>query len=95
MNLNRRNFLKAAGASAMASQSGSLFADTNKSDLPHFKAKAKSIIYLCQSGGPSHIDLFDYHPEMKKLHGTELPPEIRGGQRVTGMTAGQKKFRNT
>ena len=93
MNINRRNFIKVAGASVMASQSGSLFANEKKPTLPHFKAPAKSVIYLCQSGGPSHIDLFDYHPEMKKLHGTELPDKIRNGQRVTGMTAGQKSFK--
>src|SRR6478672_5522703 len=44
------------------------------------------------SGGPSHIDLFDYKPDLKKLHGTELPDSIRNGQRITGMTSGQKSF---
>ena len=90
MKLTRRNFIKAAGAGTIAAQTP-LFSDEKKS-IPHFKGKAKSLIYLCQSGGPSHIDLFDYHPEMKKLHGTDLPDSIRNGQRVTGMTAGQKKF---
>src|SRR5258708_22819921 len=59
---------------------------------PHFAPKAKRVIYLFMSGGPSHIDLFDYKPKLKELHGTELPAEIRMGQRVTGMTAGQKSF---
>ena len=59
---------------------------------PHFAPKAKRIIYLVMSGGPSHIDLFDYKPELKDLNGTELPAEVRMGQRVTGMTAGQKSF---
>jgi hypothetical protein len=59
---------------------------------PHFAPKAKRIIYLFMSGGPSHIDLFDYKPALKKLHGTELPAEIRMGQRITGMTSGQKSF---
>ena len=40
---------------------------------PHFKPTAKRVIYLFLSGGPSHIDLYDYHPEMRKFHGTELP----------------------
>jgi len=44
------------------------------------------------SGGPSHIDLFDYKPALTKFHGTELPASIRNGQRVTGMTSGQKSF---
>jgi hypothetical protein len=58
----------------------------------HFAPKAKHVIYLFMSGGPSHIDLFDYKPRLQALHGTELPASIRMGQRVTGMTAGQKSF---
>jgi hypothetical protein len=58
----------------------------------HFAPRAKRVIYLFMSGGPSHIDLFDYKPRLKELHGSELPAEIRMGQRVTGMTAGQKSF---
>ena len=61
-------------------------------DLPHFAPKAKRAIYLFQSGGPSHIDLWDYKPHWDKLHGKPLPDEVRGDQRVTGMTAGQKQF---
>ena len=58
----------------------------------HFRPKAKRMIYLFLAGGPSHIDMFDYKPEMKKLHGMELPESIRNGQRITGMTSGQKSF---
>jgi hypothetical protein len=58
----------------------------------HFAPKAKHVIYLHQSGAPSHIDLFDYKPEMAKHHGEELPGSIRMGQRITGMTSGQKAF---
>ena len=60
--------------------------------LPHFPPRAKRVIYLFQSGGPSHIELFDYHPKLRELHGTELPDSVRGGQRITGMTSGQSKF---
>ena len=58
----------------------------------HFPAKAKRVIYLFFSGGPSHIDLFDFKPAMRKFHGEELPDSIRNGQRITGMTSGQKSF---
>ncbi len=58
----------------------------------HFAPKAKHVIYLFMSGGPSHIDLFDYKPKLQQLHGTELPASVRMGQRITGMTAGQKSF---
>ena len=60
--------------------------------LPHLAAKAKHVIYLFQSGGPSQLDLFDYKPTLDQLHGTELPDSVRRGQRLTGMTASQKSF---
>jgi hypothetical protein len=58
----------------------------------HFPAKAKRVIYLFMSGGPSHIDLFDHKPRLRENHGKELPASVRMGQRVTGMTAFQKSF---
>ncbi|HEV3344579.1 MAG TPA: DUF1501 domain-containing protein [Pirellulales bacterium] len=61
-------------------------------DAFHFAPKAKHVIYLFMSGGPSHIDLFDYKPALKEHHGEELPASVRMGQRITGMTAGQKSF---
>jgi hypothetical protein len=60
--------------------------------LPHFAPKAKRVIYLFQSGGPSHLDLFDYKPVVSKLAGTDLPDSVRQGQRLTSMTAAQAKF---
>ena len=59
---------------------------------PHFPSTAKRVIYLFMAGGPSHIDMFDYKPALRKIHGTELPESIRQGQRLTGMTSGQKSF---
>lgn len=58
----------------------------------HHAPKAKRVIYLFMSGGPSHIDLLDYKPALRRHHGTELPASVRMGQRVTGMTAGQSSF---
>lgn len=58
----------------------------------HFPARAKRVIYLCQSGAPSQIDLLDYKPSLEKLNGQELPASIRDGQRLTGMTSRQKSF---
>jgi hypothetical protein len=57
-----------------------------------FAPKAKRVICLFQSGGPSHIDLFDGKPSLYKHHGKDLPPSVRGDQRVTGMTSGQSSF---
>ncbi len=61
-------------------------------DTLHVAPKAKRVIYLFQSGAPSHIDLFDPKPKLAELTGTELPPSVRRGQRITGMTAGQKQL---
>ncbi len=58
----------------------------------HFAPKAKRVIYLFQSGAPSHIDLFDYKPQLQKHYGIELPASVRMGQRLTGMTSGQSSF---
>ena len=60
--------------------------------LPHFMPKAKRIIYLFQSGGPSQLDLYDYKPKLVDLHGQELPDSVRDGQRLTGMSADQSSF---
>jgi hypothetical protein len=61
-------------------------------DPLHFAPTAKRVIYLFMSGAPSHIDLFDPKPKLGELTGTELPPSVRMGQRITGMTSGQKQL---
>ena len=58
----------------------------------HFAPKAKRVIYLFQSGGPSQMELFDYKPLLNKRSGEELPDSVRGTQRLTGMTSNQKSF---
>lgn len=58
----------------------------------HHTPKAKRVIYLFQSGGPSQIELFDYKPELFKRHGEEIPDSVRGSQRLTGMLAAQSSF---
>src|SRR5580765_6487688 len=61
-------------------------------DKLHYPAKAKRVIYLFMSGAPSQIDLFDPKPRLKELTNTELPASVRMGQRITGMTSGQKQL---
>ncbi len=61
-------------------------------DALHHPAKIKRVIYLFQSGGPSQLELFDYKPLLNKMRGEDLPESIRQGQRLTGMTSGQKSF---
>ncbi|MEY2410489.1 MAG: hypothetical protein QOF48_3159 [Verrucomicrobiota bacterium] len=48
-----------------------------KARLPHFAPRAKSVIFLFMVGGPSHVDLFDYKPELQKLGGKPVPESIK------------------
>jgi len=59
---------------------------------PHFRPKAKRVIYLHMEGGPSQLDLFDYKPGLRHRFDQDLPESIRDGQRLTGMTSGQSRF---
>jgi len=94
--LLRRAFLRngSLGGIAAASLLGNTPAakGAEQQKEPHFEPKAKRVIYLFQSGGPSQLELLDYKPKLKDLHGSELPDSIRNGQRLTGMTSGQKSF---
>lgn len=58
--------------------------------MTHHPATAKRVIYLFMSGGPSHLDMWDYKPKLKEMFNQQLPAHVRDGQRVTGMTANQK-----
>ncbi len=88
------------GAAALAQLSGSPALGRDRQEkkgaglpeLPHFSPTAKRVIYLFQSGGPSHLDLYDYKPGLADRFGTDLPDSIRKGQRLTEMTHKQKNF---
>src|SRR4029079_4689005 len=56
---------------------------------PDIPARAKRVVYLFQSGGPSQFETFDYKPMLEKMHGQNLPDSVRKGQRLTGMSAQQ------
>jgi hypothetical protein len=98
---NRRNFLLSTGHGMGAAALSSLWnpqiigtagAASGLPGFPNFAPKAKRAIYLFFPGGPSHIDTFDYKPALREIHGKELPDSVRQGQRITGMTSGQKSF---
>lgn len=48
---------------------------------PHFTPKARSVIFLHMAGAPSSLELFDYKPELEKLHGQNCPPSLLEGKR--------------
>ena len=102
--MTRRNFFgKAAKAGIGVAALGSLLnsdtlfgssasanaVSTNSLGLPHFLPKAKRVIYLFQNGAPSHLDLFDYKPMLKKWHGKQTPDELLNGKKFSTMTGNQ------
>jgi hypothetical protein len=103
LNINRRTFLARTSVGIGSLALGSLLVpdlfrgnNMDEESLPfgvtHFAPKAKRVIYLFQSGAPSQLELFDYKPLLRKMHGEELPESVRMGQRLTGMTAFQNSF---
>lgn len=103
LRISRRHFLGGSttvGAAALSS----LFSESAHAErtargahgglpgFPNFPPKAKRVIYLFQSGGPSQLELFDYKPRLVEFQGKDLPDSIRGGQRLTGMSASQSSF---
>ena len=98
--LTRRSFLGLSstclGAAALNSLLNESAIGQNSgaplSGMPHFAPKAKRVIYLFQSGGPSQHELWDYKPKLTDMVGNDLPPSVRGNQRVTAMTSGQLSF---
>jgi hypothetical protein len=92
--LSRRAFLAQFGMGLGAMALGDLLNPAYAAAggvLPatHFPPRAKRIIYLFQSGGPSQMDLFDYKPMLNERNGEELPDSVRRGQRLTGMSVNQ------
>jgi hypothetical protein len=89
--LTRRHFFSRSAQGIGLAALGSLLSDEARA-ATHFPAKAKRVIYLFQHGAPSQLDLFDYKPDLLRRRGEDLPDSVRGGQRLTGMTAYQAKF---
>lgn len=92
--LNADKVLGATKGRMKAENAESLLAsyNGNRLGLPHHLPKAKRIVYLFQSGGPSQLDMFDYKPKLKNMFGKDLPASVRQGQRLTGMSAEQTTF---
>ena len=102
--LLRRYFLSRAGAGIGSLALGTLLepalaTDAEVSqrvggqlDLPHFAPKAKRVIYLFQSGGPSQLDLYDYKPRLHRRFREEVPRSIYPDERKTTMTSSQSAF---
>ena len=79
--VSRRQFLNRFGmglggialADMLTRNAGAAPVDHGVLGQPHFAPKARRIIYLFMSGGPSQLDLFDYKPLLNQRHGEQLP----------------------
>ena len=100
LHLSRRHFFgKSATGIGIGALAGLLqrdgYAQSNQTkkpriggldELPHFAPKAKRVIYLFQNGAPTHVDLFDWKPKLKKMHSTPVPNSYIGDRRFSTMT---------
>ena len=95
LNQTRRTFLRHSsigiGSAALASmlakasfgaKAASSHGFSGALEAPHFPPKAKRVIFLCQAGGPSHLETFDYKPELAKLGGKPMPKSFTDGQPI-------------
>ena len=98
--MTRREFLGQAGRGigsvAIASMLGGsgMFAGgvAGLPNLPHFRPRARRAIWLFPAGAPSQLDTWDYKPNLQEWFDKDIPPSVKGDQRVTGMTSGQAHF---
>jgi len=96
----RRDFLAKTGLGIGAAALAQMLGRESKADesvaaaprFPNFAPKAKRVICLFQSGGPSHLDLFDNKPVLSQRFNEDLPDSVRQGQRITGMVASQARL---
>jgi hypothetical protein len=90
--LSRRHALKSFASgfgylafAGLAHEAAAKNSDPLTAKTPHFKPRAKRVILLCMNGGPSHVDLFDYKPELNKHTGQEAAlGRDSGGAKLLG-----------
>jgi hypothetical protein len=97
LSINRRTFLSHSAYGLGAAALGLLASRTIAAEpaaaavpgfsrgvlkAPHLPVKAKRVIFLCMAGGPSHLETFDWKPELRRLHGQAFPAEFTKGQQL-------------
>ena len=99
--VSRRWFFEQCGVGLGAMALGNLFAQSGNAanstpddplapKKPHFPPKAKSVIFLFMAGAPSHLELFDYKPQLAKYDGTLPPAELLKGYRAAFISPSSK-----
>src|SRR5512133_372499 len=86
VNIHRRAFLRYGVSGLGLLGLNSLMAEPQASrgavNPLHHPAKAKRVIFLYQAGGPSHLETFDYKPELARMHGKGMPESFTKGQQI-------------
>src|SRR5256885_992207 len=90
--ITRRWFFQQCGVGLGAIALGNLFQQNGLANIsatnplapkqPHFPPKAKRVIFLFMAGAPSHLELFDYKPELAKWNGKIPPADLVKGYRA-------------
>jgi hypothetical protein len=89
MKVARRWFLKECGIGMGALAAHTLFgAESGKK--PHFPPKAKRVVFLFMAGAPSHLELFDHKPQLRKFDGTLPPADLLKGYRAAFINPNSK-----
>jgi hypothetical protein len=95
--VSRRWFLEQCGVGVGALALNQLFAQSGYAadnplapKKPHFAPKAKNVIYLFMAGGPSHMEMFDFKPQLAKFDGTLPPPDLLKGYRAAFINPNSK-----
>jgi hypothetical protein len=63
--------------------------EPGRKDTPHLLRKAKRVIFLCMAGGPSHLETFDYKPQLDALDGRPMPESFTKGQPIAQLQGQQ------
>jgi len=98
--INRRAFLARSGvglgAAALTSllqRDGLANSATPKANasFPNFPPRVKRVIFLCMAGGPSHLETFDYKPELERISGQPMPASFTEGQPIAQLQGQELK----
>jgi hypothetical protein len=106
LSVNRRTFLRqsAYGLGGLAFASlldPRLIGSAQAGGVPgalktlHHAPKAKRVIFLCMAGGPSHLETFDWKPELKALDGKPFPESFTKGQQLAQLQNTELKARGS
>jgi len=97
----RRSFLSRTATGIGAAALANLLARANAGDNKptsrgvinplHHAAKAKRVIFLCQAGGASHLETFDYKPKLAEMDGKPMPESMTKGQPIAQLQGKQLK----